>query len=474
MKPLSILDVRNAVAGKAVTVIPQDFPPIVEICTDTRKMAKSSLFVALKGEKYDGAQFLAQAQAGGAIAAIVQDVPAELPKGLQVIHVKDTRVALGKLATIVRKQLQGKVVAVAGSNGKTSTKHLIAAALSGKLKGSHSPKSFNNEIGVPLTIFPADARQDFLVLEMGTNHTGEIRVLAKMALPDIAVITNCTAEHLAGLGDLIGVKHENASIVEGLDEKKGLLIVNGDDPELLKVLEHWKGRKLTIGFGKQNNLFATDIETDATGCRFTVNGNPKQRFFVPMLGRHTASNALAAIAVARRLGLSEEEIANGLANAQGPDMRLQLQKSGDVQVLNDAYNANPASMKAALETAGHLPVGSGGRRLAIVGDMLELGGSSERFHREVGEFAATQGFDHLVCVGPQAKWVKEAAIARGMDLAKVTHFEDSTAAAAVVPGWLRGGELVLLKGSRGMRLEKIAQAIADRRGGTPGVTLKSA
>ena len=473
MKPLSILDVRNAVAGKAVTVIPQDFPPIVEICTDTRKMAKSSLFVALKGEKYDGAQFLAQALAGGAIAAVVQDVPAELPKGLQVIQVKDTRVALGKLATVVRKQLQGKVIAVAGSNGKTSTKHLIAAALSGKLKGSHSPKSFNNEIGVPLTIFPADARQDFLVLEMGTNHTGEIRVLARMALPDIAVITNCTAEHLAGLGDLIGVKHENASIVEGLDEQKGLLIVNGDDPELLKVLEHWKGRKLTIGFGKQNNLFATDIETDATGCRFTVNGNPKQRFFVPMLGRHTASNALAAIAVARRLGLSEEEIAAGLANAQGPDMRLQLQKSGDVTVLNDAYNANPASMKAALETAGNLPVGSGGRRFAIIGDMLELGNASERFHREVGEFAAKQHFDALICVGPQAKWIKEAALAAGMDPKRVAYFEDSTAATVKVPGWLKAGDLVLLKGSRGMRLEKIAGAIGGGGGGG-GVTLKSA
>jgi UDP-N-acetylmuramoyl-tripeptide--D-alanyl-D-alanine ligase len=469
MKPLSILDVRNAVAGKAVTVIPQDFPPIAEICTDTRKMAASSLFVALKGEKYDGAQFLAAAAAGGAIAAIVQDVPADLPKGMQVIQVKDTRVALGKLATIVRKQLQGKVIAVAGSNGKTSTKHLIAAALSGKLKGTHSPKSFNNEIGVPLTIFPADARQDFLVLEMGTNNPGEIRNLARMALPDLAVITNCSAEHLQGLGDLMGVKHENASIVEGIDEKKGLLIVNGDDPELLKVLEHWKGKKLTFGFGKQNNLFATDIETDATGCRFTVNGNPKQRFFVPMLGRHTAGNALAAIAVARRLGLSEEDIAAGLANAQGPDMRLQLQKSGDVTVLNDAYNANPASMKAALETAGHLPVAAGARRFAIIGDMLELGTSSERFHREVGDFAAKQGFDALICVGPQAKWIKEAALAGGMNPKRVAHFEDSTAAAVKVPTWLRAGDLVLLKGSRGMRLEKIANAI-----GGGGVTLKSA
>jgi UDP-N-acetylmuramoyl-tripeptide--D-alanyl-D-alanine ligase len=473
MKPLSILDVRNAVAGKAVTVIPQDFPKIQEVCTDTRRMAPQSLFVALKGDKFDGGQFLAQAAAGGAIAAIVQDAPAKIPDGLQVIQVKDTRVALAKIATMVRKQLHAKVVAVAGSNGKTSTKHLVAAALSSKLRGTFSPKSFNNEIGVPLTIFPADPLQDFLVLEMGTNNPGEIRTLAKMALPDIAVITNCSAEHLQGLGDLIGVKRENACIVEGLDEKKGLLIVNGDDPELLKVLEHWKGRKLTFGLGKQNNLFATDIQTDASGCRFTVNGNPKQRFFVPMLGRHTALNALAAIAVARRLGLSEEEIAAGLADAKGPDMRLQLQAIGDVTVLNDAYNANPASMKAALETAAQLPVGAGGRRIAIVGDMLELGQSSERFHREVGQFAATLGFDALICVGPQATLIHESALAGGMETRRVSYFADSAAAAVEVPKWLRPGDLILLKGSRGMKLERIANAIQDSRGG-PGAALKTA
>jgi UDP-N-acetylmuramoyl-tripeptide--D-alanyl-D-alanine ligase len=471
MKPLSINDVRSAVSGKAITPLPDGLPPIAAICTDTRRMAPKSVFVALKGERYDGAQFLAQAAEGGAIVAVVQSTPPVIPPGKYVILVKDTRIALGKIATLVRKQMKGKVVGVAGSNGKTSTKHLIAAALSAKLHGTFSPKSFNNEIGVPLTIFPADPLQDFLVLEMGTNNPGEIRHLTKVALPDIAVITNCSAEHLQGLGDLGGVRRENVSVVEGLDQKKGLLIVNGDDVDLLKVVDqNWAGRKLTFGFGKHNDLFATDVETDHNGCRFNLNGNPKLRFFVPMLGRHSAANALVAIAVAKRLGLTEEEIASGLADAKGPDMRLQLQTSGDVTVLNDAYNANPASMKAALETASQLP--ASGRRFAVVADMLELGATSDRLHREVGEFAATCKFDALVCVGPQALLVREAAVAAGMDPARVSHFADSAAAANEVPLWLRAGDLVLLKGSRGMRLEKIADAINKFRG--PGVTLKTA
>jgi UDP-N-acetylmuramoyl-tripeptide--D-alanyl-D-alanine ligase len=170
------------------------------------------------------------------------------------------------------------------------------------------------------------------------------------------------------------------------------------------------------------------------------------------------------------MGLSEAEIAAGLARVEGPDMRLQLQTTGEVTVLNDAYNANPASMKAALETASQLA--SRGRRIAVVGDMLELGRSSERFHREIGQFAGTCKFDALICVGPEAKLIMESALAAGMDAAKVRHFADSTAAAAAAPQWLRAGDLVLLKGSRGMKLERIAQAIADFRG--PDLTRKSA
>jgi UDP-N-acetylmuramoyl-tripeptide--D-alanyl-D-alanine ligase len=358
--------------------------------------------------------------------------------------------------------MRAKVIAVAGSNGKTGTKHLIAAALSSKLAGSCSPKSFNNDIGVPLTIFPADPLADYLVLEMGTNHPGEIHNLATMARPDIAVITNCYAEHLQGLGDLMGVRRENASIVDGLDPKTGLLVVNGDDPELLSAVAHWNGRKITFGFERSNNLFATEIEFDATGVRFHLNGNQKVQFHVPLLGKHNACNALAAIAVGRRLGLTDPELVQGLSRVKGPDMRLQLQQSGGVSILNDAYNANPASMRAALDTLASL---SGRRRIAVLADMLEMGSSSERFHREIGQFAATIALDLLVCIGPESRLIKEAAIAGGMDPTRVSHFFDSTIASRHVPPSLAEGDLVLIKGSRGMKLEKVTQAILESRGG---------
>lgn len=256
---------------------------------------------------------------------------------------------MGRLARFVRQQLSSKVVGVAGSNGKTSTKNLIHSALAGRLRGTISPKSFNNDIGVPLAIFPADPGHDYLVLEMGTNHPGEIQALTDIALPDIAVITNCGPEHLEFLGDLRGVRRENASVINGLNPK-GLLIINGDDPDLIEATSAYPGKRLTFGFKPTNDLFAADVECNQTGVRFRLNGGRKQ-VFVPLLGRHTAANALAAIAVARRLGLSEDEVIDNLSRARGAEMRLQLEHANGVTVLNDAYNANPASMKAALETA---------------------------------------------------------------------------------------------------------------------------
>jgi UDP-N-acetylmuramoyl-tripeptide--D-alanyl-D-alanine ligase len=459
MKPLSLQQVKHAVGGRALTRLPAHGPNVHAICTDTRRMQPGSLFIALRGDTHNAHEFLPQAAAGGAIAALVERVPAQTLPNVHLITVADTRKALGKLATYVRKQMRAKVIAVAGSNGKTSTKYLIDSALSSKLRGSMSPKSFNNEIGVPLTIFPADPNQDYIVLEMGTNHHGEIKVLTEMALPDIAIITNCGAEHLEGLDDLMGVRRENASIVSGLNPK-GLLVVNGDDPDLLSAVNAYKGKRVTFGFNSTNDLFANDVRCDANGTRFCLN-NSKREVYVPMLGKHTAANALAAIAVARRMGLTEEQIIESLAEAHGPEMRLQLQDISGVSLLNDAYNANPNSMRAALETVGALPVR--GRRIAVLGDMRELGKSSDRYHREIGEFAATCKLDLLGCVGHQATLIAESAQKSGMATGAVCRFPDARAAANTVPGWLRDGDLVLLKASRSIHLELVAQAIVEAR-----------
>src|SRR5579863_6500175 len=247
MKPLSIRQVRQVVGGKALSAIPADAPRVQAVCTDTRRMERGSLFIALRGDHHNAHKFLPDAAAGGAVAALVEQPPPQSLPNVLLIEVTDTRAAMGKLANHCRKEMKAKVIAVAGSNGKTSTKHLIDAALCGKLRGSISPKSWNNDIGVPLTIFPADPLQDYLVLEMGTNHHGEIRPLSEMAAPDVAVITNCGADHLEFLDDLMGVRRENAGIISGLNPK-GLLVVNGDDPDLLAAVRDYSGQIITFGF----------------------------------------------------------------------------------------------------------------------------------------------------------------------------------------------------------------------------------
>ncbi|HEY7086455.1 MAG TPA: UDP-N-acetylmuramoyl-tripeptide--D-alanyl-D-alanine ligase [Tepidisphaeraceae bacterium] len=459
MKALSLQQIRQAVGGKALSPIPSTAPHISAVCIDTRRMEPGCLFVAINGERFNAHEFLPDAAKGGAVAAIIQQEPEQKLPNLYLIEVKDTRAALGKLATYVRLHMRSKVIGVAGSNGKTSTKYLIDSILSSKLRGSMSPKSFNNDIGVPMTIFPADPTQDYLVLEMGTNHPGEIKVLTEMARPDIAVITNCGAEHLEFLGDLMGVRQENASLIHGMNAKS-LLVVNGDDPELLAALAPFKGKRLTFGFEAKNDLFATDVRCDETGTRFMLNG--RLEVFVPMLGRHTAANSLAAIAVGRAMRIQEMDIIAALAEAKGPDMRLQLQElAGEISLLNDAYNANPNSMRAALETTATLT--PRGRRVAVLGDMRELGKSSERYHKEIGEFAAKCRLDLLGCVGQEAEFIAESAERAGMPTGAIVRFKDAAAAADQVPRWLREGDLVLLKASRSIHLELVAQAVIESR-----------
>jgi UDP-N-acetylmuramoyl-tripeptide--D-alanyl-D-alanine ligase len=286
-----------------------------------------------------------------------------------------------------------------------------------------------------------------------------------MARPDVAVITNCGAEHLEGLGDLAGVRKENASVIEGLDAK-GLLIVNGDDPDLVAAVKDFKGQTLKFGFNKTNDLFAADVRCDTDGVRFLLNGRKNHEVFVPLLGRHTASNALAAIAVGRKLRLSEETIIEHLRHATGADMRLALTKVNGVAILNDAYNANPNSMRAAIDTAITLP--HDGRRIAVLGDMLELGETSEQYHREIGELAGKSGFALLACVGPESKRMADAAESAGMARETVLRFGDSNTAAEQLPRLVREGDLVLVKASRGIKLEVVAKALsADPTGQGP-------
>ena len=451
MDPISFADLTAAVGAPSAAG-----PAVHAVCTDSREIRPKGLFVALRGDRFDGHDHLAAAAAAGAVAALVdRDVP-PVP-GLTLIRTEDARWAMGRLATYVRRRFKGTVIAVAGSNGKTGTKHLIHAALSSTLRGSMSLKSFNNDIGVPVTLFAADPSDDFVVLEMGTNHPGEIAHLSRMAEPDIAVITNVGAEHLEFFGDLAGVIREEASIAVGL-QRSGLLVVHGDNPGLLAaVITHnvpWTG----FGWGNHNQARPTNVACTADGTTFDWTDGPPgttRAFFVPQLGRHTALNALAALILCRRLGVDLDLAAAALAGSSGPEMRLQVDRVGGLTVVNDAYNANPSSVAAALDAIRDLP--AVGRRVAVLGDMLEMGDAAAAGHADVGRLAAASGLVALVCVGPLSAGIAAAATAAG--LADVTHVATTAEAVSVVPPMLRSDDLVLLKASRGIGLEKVAEAI---------------
>ena len=451
MKPMTLDEVERAVGARDSLPSEHRAVTVSEVSTDSRRIRRGGLFIALRGENFDGHDFLAEVEASGAAAAIVGRMP-QPPLKMPCILVDDTRKALGRLGAHVRATLACPVIAVVGSNGKTSTKNLIDAALRPSLKGTISPKSFNNDIGVPLTILCCAEDDQYLVLEVGTNHPGEIANLAAIAQPDIAVITNCAAEHLEGLIDIAGVRKENAEILTGL-RPGGLLIVHGDDPQLLAAVASHTGPRVTFGFSHENDLWAADVHCGLDGSSFLM--CDERMVFVPHLGRHAALNALAAIAVARKLNVPDDCFIDGLFSAARPEMRLQIQRLGGILVLNDAYNANPASMRAALELFTQLP--AHGRRVAVLGDMRELGASSEPMHREVGRMAARANLDALVCVGRDAGWIAESAIAAGMRVDCVSRYADA-AAASVIATWIAAGDLVLLKGSRAMTLEKIARA----------------
>ena len=441
MRPISPRDLRHAVLGRVDAPLPADAPPVRAVCTDTRAPAPDSAFFALRGDRHDGHDHVAAAFAAGAVLAVVER-PVPAPPGKFVVEVPDVRRALGRLANHVRRGMKAaRVVAVAGSNGKTSTKGLIHAALSARLTGTASPASFNNDVGVPLTFLQAAGTPQYVVAELGTNAPGEIETLSRIAEPDIAVLTGAGEEHLEGLGDIGGVRRENAQIACGMDPAKGLIVCQGDDAELLKAVKSWwNGRVLTFGFDPHNDLFAADVEVTAAGTSFSLNGS-RRRLTVPQVGRFVASNALAAVAVARRLGLDDDAVAGALARAEGPPMRMRPLTVNGGTVLVDCYNANPASMRAALAALSELPCA--GKRIAVLGDMLELGPAAPALHEEVA-LGASALADAVHLIGPLfAATTPDAA-----------RHPDPASAPAIVD-LIGAGDLVLLKGSRGLRLERL-------------------
>lgn len=442
-------------------------PPVTcihRVCTDSRQAQTGDLFVALKGDRFDGHDFVLQV-AGKVAALLVQRgrLSAEQYGDTPVVEVDDTRQALGRLAAAYRKDFALPVVAVAGSNGKTTTKELISAVLRQKLSTVSSEASFNNDIGVPLTLLRLDSTHQAAVLEAGTNHPGELEPLLRMIAPDFGVLTSIGREHLEFFGDLEGVVREEGWLAELLPPH-GLLLVNGDESWLAQVCTRTKARVLRAGLGESNDWRAQNLRLDRQGVTFSVEAPDPQfrgQYRVNLLGRHQVINSLYALAIGAALGLSREELQRGLAECKPAKMRLQLWELNGVRVLDDAYNANADSMAVALRTLQELPCK--GRRVAVLGDMAELGAHSPAAHQEVGRTAAETGVSQLFAVGKMAPLVARGAREAGLN--RVLEFAEVEAAAAAVKSFVKEGDLLLLKASRASRLERVAEFLRSGEGG---------
>jgi UDP-N-acetylmuramoyl-tripeptide--D-alanyl-D-alanine ligase len=428
---------------------------VERVCLDSRQVRANDLFVAIRGERHDGHAFLKEAAQNNAAAILVDCgcLPSPAP-GCGVVCVGDTRVALGRIAARYRLDFPVPLIAVGGSNGKTTTKDLLAAVLSQRFKTLSSHASFNNNIGVPRTLLELRHEHQVAVLEFGSNHPGELAPLLEMARPRFGVITSIGREHLEFFGDLDGVAREEGWIAEALPPD-GKLFVNGDSPKLELILKRCSAAVVRAGFGPENDWRAMEVEMDERGVAFRVEAPATEYsrlFRVPLLGRHQASNALLALAAAAEFGLGPEEAQRGLLACAPARMRLEVWSARGVKVIDDSYNANADSMLAALETLRDFPCA--GRRVAVLGEMSELGEHSTLAHAETGMLAARSKVDRLLVVGEMGSITARAAREAGLE--EVAQCDTAEAAAAELKASLRPGDVLLLKASRAMQFERIA------------------
>jgi len=432
------------------------------VSTDTRTIAAGSLFVALRGETFDGHAFLSAAAGAGAAAAVVAEEVAA-PAGLPRLRVAATLTALGAIAHHHRRRFELPVVGITGSSGKTTTREMVAAILAERGPVLKSEGNLNNEVGVPLTLLRLAAPHQSAVIEMGMSHPGEIARLTAMSRPQVGVVTNAAAAHLEGLGSIDGVADAKAELYAGLPEG-GVAVVNADDARMLARARASGRRLLTFAVGRQRRGDVAVLEVlaqDAAGMRFLLGvGNRELEVVLPLVGAHNAQNAAAAACAAIALGSSDQEIVRGLAGVRPVGRRLRLERlPRGLLLIDDCYNANPLSMAAALRTLADLARAEGGRPLAALGDMLELGPSEAELHRGVGAAAASLPVARLFGFGPRSRETLAGALAAGLPPDRTFHTEDVAALAEAVRTATAPGDVLLVKGSRGMKLERLVEAL---------------
>ncbi len=459
MKSVNAQWVVRATGGKLLKGRPElEFPGF---STDTRALKTGELFLALKGEQLDGHSYLSQAKEAGAGGVVVSE---RLEEALElfdfVLKVDDTLMAWCGIGRLAFRDRPVKVVAVTGSTGKTTTKGLIAQLLGGRFKVHKSPASFNNEVGIPLTVLSMPDDTEVAVLEYGTRNPGDIALLCEIAEPSIAVITNIQESHLGRFGTRDALFDAKAELVDHM-ETNGTAILNADERWFKRLRGRVRGQVLSFGRSLLAEVSATRVRANGEGLQFRILYHERSvEVSLPLLGAHNVYNALAATAVGLAMGLELSELAERFAAFQPEGKRLTrlLGQAGQV-VLDDSYNASPASVRAALEVLGQLD--TTGRRIAVLGDMLELGPEEALLHQEVGGHMIEQPLDLLITVGELAARFAEGAVAAGFPEGAVVNYLSLEEAFAGLPEVLHPGDLVLVKGSRAVGLERLVELLVN-------------
>ncbi|MEE9488230.1 MAG: UDP-N-acetylmuramoyl-tripeptide--D-alanyl-D-alanine ligase [Candidatus Brocadiales bacterium] len=453
MEALWGCEVLGTVKGKHLGGRKDDLLQGVSI--DTRTIQPGELFVAIKGNRFDGHDFLDEALERGAKGILIsKKYKGSLPDDVLAIKVRNTTKALGVLARYYREKLPAKVVGITGTNGKTTTKDMLHQILSPRVSMVSTRGNLNNDIGVPLSIFQMEPYHDLAVIEMGTSSPGEILRLSWIVQPDIGVITNVSEAHLEGLGDIEDVAKEKSGLLENLTPG-GTLVFNVDDFWCKMIAKGFPGRKMSFGIHEPANVRCRDLGETKNRLTFSVNG--RHTVELPSLGIHNVYNALAALTVCYELGLNLTELSEGLKQFEAPPMRMERHRVKGVTIIMDGYNANPSSMKMALDEYSSIKVP--GRRFFVCGDMAELGGESSRLHRELGREIARSDVNFLLTTGEHAGTIARAAKKGGLPGEKVMVFGKDNGLREFAVTKLKKGDAVLIKGSRCMKFENLCEEL---------------
>ncbi len=433
------------------------------VSIDTRTMQGGELFVALRGPHHDAHDYLSQAARKGASGFLVQSWKAPRGaafRGLPVIRVKDTTRALGEVAGLVRGKSEALIIGITGSTGKTLTKDFLASILRRNFKTVASQGSFNNEVGVPLTLLGIKPTTQMVVLEMGSRGLGHIGELCSFARPDAGIVTNIGLTHYQSFKSEENVALAKAELLAAVP-RDGFCVLNADEPRYAWLARRCKGRKISFGTSRRSNVRGSDLKVDGRGKpSFTLSyGGLRETVALPLPGRHNLYNALAAAACSLALGLGLEQVKAGLEKARLTEWRMEMFKtSKGVTILNDCYNSNPAAVKAALESLADID--ASGKVIVVLGDMAELGTISEEAHHRVGELVVDSGADVLITVGRHARDIASAARGRGLPRGSIFPARDVTQAAEILRAVLEPEDMVLIKGSRKLGMERLAHSVA--------------